>query len=118
NPRLVYASLTAYGPKGPYADQAGFDRLAQGLSGAMYRKNSEGQPQSAGIWIGDFGAPMLMAFGIMTALFMRNQTGRGQRVETSLLKEAIAMQFSKLTVVEDNPKPTREGAEAEGNTYR
>lgn len=118
NPRLVYASLTAYGPKGPYADRAGFNRLAEGMAGAMYRKDAEGRPQGSGIWMGDFGAPMLMAFGIMTALFAREATGRGQRVDTSLLQGAMALQLSQLTVVEDNPEPPREENPAGYNSYR
>jgi crotonobetainyl-CoA:carnitine CoA-transferase CaiB-like acyl-CoA transferase len=118
NPRLVYGSLTAFGQKGPYAHKAGFDRLAQGLAGAMYRKDAEGRPLPNGIWISDWGAPMLMAFGIMAALFAREQTGRGQRVETSLMQAAMAMQFSQLTVVEDNPTPPREENPAGYNSYR
>jgi len=117
NPRLVYASLTAFGPKGPYADKAGFDSLAQGLAGAM-RKDSEGRPMPSGAWLGDWGAPMLMAFGIMLALFARERTGRGQRVETSLLQAAMSMQLSQLTVLEDDPTPPREENPAGYNRFR
>lgn len=118
NRRLVYGSLTAFGAKGPYAGKAGFDRLAQGLAGAMYRKDSEGRPLPNGIWIADWGAPMLMAFGIMLALFARERTGRGQRVESSLMQAAMAMQFSQLTVVEENPTLPREGTPPGANSYR
>jgi crotonobetainyl-CoA:carnitine CoA-transferase CaiB-like acyl-CoA transferase len=118
NPRLVYGSLTAFGSKGPWADKAGFDRLAQGMAGAMFKKDAEGRPLPNGIWVSDWGAPMLMAFGIMTALFVRERTGKGQRVETSLLQSAMAMQFSQLTVVEDNPTPPREENPAGYNSYR
>jgi crotonobetainyl-CoA:carnitine CoA-transferase CaiB-like acyl-CoA transferase len=118
NPRLVYGSLTAFGSKGPYADRAGFDRLAQGMAGAMFRKDAEGHPQANGIWISDWGAPMLMAFGISTALLARERTGRGQRVETSLLHAAMAMQFSQLTMVENNPTPPRGENPAGYNSYR
>ena len=118
NPRLVYASLTAFGGKGPFADKAGFDRLAQGMAGAMYRRDAEGRPLPNGIWVSDWGAPMLMALGIMLALFARERTGRGQRVETSLMQAAIAMQFSQLTKVEDDPTPPREENPAGYNSYR
>ena len=118
NPRLVYASLSAYGSKGPLADQAGFDGLAQGLAGAMYKRDAQGRPQPTGIWICDWGAPMLMALGIMLALFARDRTGRGQRVETSLLQAALAMQFSQLTLVPNNPTPPREADSAANTTYR
>src|SRR5213594_2881108 len=93
NPRLIYASVTAYGTKGPYAKQAGFDRLIQGMAGAMFRHNADGSPLTTGVWIADWSAPMLMAYGISLALLVRAQTGRGQRVESSLLQAAIAMQL-------------------------
>jgi crotonobetainyl-CoA:carnitine CoA-transferase CaiB-like acyl-CoA transferase len=118
NPRLVFASLTAFGSKGPWADKAGFDRLAQGMAGAMFKKDAEGRPLPNGIWVSDWGAPMLMAFAIMAALYVRDRTGRGQRVETSLLHAAMAMQFSQLTFVEDNPTPPREENPAGYNSYR
>jgi crotonobetainyl-CoA:carnitine CoA-transferase CaiB-like acyl-CoA transferase len=119
NPRLIYASLTAFGSKGPWADKPGFDRLAQGMSGAMFKKDAEGRPLPNGIWIADWGAPMLMAFAIMAALYAREHTGRGQKAETSLLHAAMAMQLGQLTVVEDNPTPPRgEDNPAGYNSYR
>jgi crotonobetainyl-CoA:carnitine CoA-transferase CaiB-like acyl-CoA transferase len=117
NPRLVYASITAYGTKGPYADKAGFDRLVQGLSGAMYRRDPQGRPVGAGIWIADWSAPMLTAYGIALALLVRKETGQGQRVDSSLLGAAIAMQFGELTICEDDPDPPREENPSGYNCY-
>src|SRR5436309_1467604 len=119
NPGLIYASITAYGTKGPYADQAGFDRLVQGMSGSMFRKDPEGRPMTTGVWIADWSAPMLMAYGIALALMVRAQTGRGQRVESSLLQAAIAMQLGELTVTEDDPDhgATREENQSSYNTF-
>ncbi len=108
NPRLIYGSLTAYGTKGPYADKAGFDRLVQGMSGALYRRDAEGRRLGAGTLIADWSAPMLMAYGIALALMVREKTGVGQRVESSLLQAAIAMQLGDLTVMEDDPTPVKE----------
>ena len=107
NPRLIYAALTAYGSKGPYAKRAGFNRLVEGLAGAL-RRDAQGRPQGSGIWIADWAAPMLMAFGISAALFTRERTGRGQRVDSSLLHAAVAMQLGEMTIVEDDPTPPRE----------
>ena len=118
NPRLIYASITAYGTKGPYANQAGFDRLVQGLAGAMFRRGADGQPMTTGVWIADWSAPMLSAYGIALALLVRQQTGRGQRVESSLLQAAIAMQLGELTVVEDDPSPKREENPSSYNCFR
>ena len=61
NPRLIYGSLTAYGTRGPYADKAGFDRVVQGMAGAMFRQDADGRPLTTGVWIADWSAPMLMA---------------------------------------------------------
>ena len=105
NPRLIYGSLTAYGARGPYADKAGFDRLVAGMSGALWRRDAEGRRLGAGTLIADWSAPMLMAFGVMLALRVRDQTGVGQRVDTSLLQAAIAMQLGELTVIENDPTP-------------
>jgi len=117
NPRLVYASVTAYGTKGPYADKAGFDRLVQGMSGAMFRKDALGRPLTTGVWIADWAAPMLMAYGIALALMVRQQTGKGQRVDSSLLHAAICMQFGEMTIVEDDPDPPREENPSGYNSY-
>lgn len=108
NPRLIYASITAFGTKGPYARKGGYDRLTQGLSGTMYRRGEDGIPLTAGVWISDCSVPMLMSYGIMLALWVRERTGRGQRVETSLLQAAIAMQSTSLIRVEDDVSPPTE----------
>ncbi len=105
NPRLVYASITSFGSKGPYADKAGFDRLVQGMGGGMHRKDADGRPIPVGTWIADWATPMLMAYGITLALWQRDKTGLGQRVEGSLLASTLAMQLGEITVAEDDPTP-------------
>lgn len=118
NPRLIYASVTAYGTKGPYAKKAGFDRLVQGMAGAMFRHNADGEPLTTGVWIADWSAPMLTAYGISLALIVRAQTGRGQHVESSLLHSAIAMQLGEMTVVDDDPSPPREENQSSYNIFQ
>jgi crotonobetainyl-CoA:carnitine CoA-transferase CaiB-like acyl-CoA transferase len=108
NPRLIWASLTAYGLKGPYSDKAGFNRMAEGLAGALFQKEADGRPRGPGIWIADWAAPMVTAFGIAAALYVRERTGRGQFVESSLLHASVAMQLGDLTIVEDDPTPPRQ----------
>ena len=103
NPRIIYGSVTGYGNNGPYAQRAGYDRILQGLSGAMVRRTAEGVPMTAGIWIADCSVPMLMAYGVMLALWMRQKTGQGQKVDTSLLQAAVAMQSVNLVLAEDDP---------------
>ncbi len=104
NPRLVYGRISAFGPNGPYAERGGYDRLTQGLSGAMYRRWEDGTPVSTGVFLSDPSIPMLMGYGIMLALWQREKTGEGQLVETSLLQAAIAMQLTNLVKMESSDR--------------
>ena len=117
NPRLIYCSVSGYGRKGPYTYRAAYDRVLQGLSGAMFRRMPDGTPISTGVWIADCSVPMLMAYGIMLALWEREKTGLGQRVNTSLLQAAVAMQSVDLVLAEDDPTPKQdEGYQGTGST--
>ena len=118
NPRIIYGSITAYGTSGPYAGLGGFDRMTQGLTGAMYRRDAEGKPMTAGVWISDASIPMLMSYGVMLALWAREKTGRGQEVETSLMQAAVAMQSSDLVWAENDPSPPREGGSPSYGIFR
>ncbi len=108
NPRLIYASISAYGSKGPYAGKPGYDRLTQGFSGAQYRRWENGVPVSTGIFLSDPSIPMLLGYAIALALLQRERTGRGQLIETSLLHAAIAMQMTNLVKFENADDPVRE----------
>ena len=92
NPRIVYASISGFGQDGPYSDRPGLDQVAQGMSGLMSVTGRPGEgPMRAGIAIGDSSAGIYLAFGIVTALLEREETGEGQWVSTSLLQALIAM---------------------------
>ncbi|MCY4448207.1 MAG: CoA transferase [Chloroflexi bacterium] len=108
NPRLIYASISAYGSRGPYAGKPGYDRLTQGFSGAQYRRWENGVPVSTGIFLSDPCIPMLLGYAITLALLQRERTGRGQLIETSLLHAAIAMQMTNLVKFENEEEPHRE----------
>lgn len=95
NPRLVYCQITGFGRTGPLATQGGFDLIAQGYSGLM-SITGEGPgrgPVKVGAPVTDITAGMLGAFGIVSALLERERTGRGQRVDTSLLEAGITHTF-------------------------
>ena len=105
NPGLIYAAVSAFGTEGPYANRRGYDLLFQSLSGILSkRRDEEGIPISSGVWVADSSAPIALAYGIALALLARHRTGRGQKVETSLLHMALAMQTVDLV---------RTGAETE-----
>ncbi len=92
NPRLVYASLSGYGLDGPDRDRAGYDLIAQGEGGVMSVTGEAGSPPlKAGVSQADIVAGLWLMNGILAALYARERTGRGQRVDTSLLDGQIGL---------------------------
>ena len=90
NPRIVYARLTGWGQKGPYAGMAGHDIDYIGLSGALslFRRKGE-KPLPPCNTLGDFaGGGMLCALGIVLALFERERSGKGQVVDAAMVDGA------------------------------
>jgi alpha-methylacyl-CoA racemase len=91
NPRLVTCSLSGYGPEGLYRNQAGHDLNYQGLAGSLdltgRRENPPGMP---GVLVADVAGGLWAALGILAALLEREQTGRGQQVDCSLLGATLA----------------------------
>lgn len=86
NPRLIYCGITAWGSKGPKAEEPGMDLLIQAFSGLMYLNAEPGRfPVRVPAPVSDMTAAYLSAFGIMLALWARERTGEGQEVEVSLL---------------------------------
>ena len=92
NPRLIYASISAFGQDGPYRERPGVDQIIQGMSGFMSVTGAaDGPPTRAGIPIADISAGLFAALGILTALVERGVSGKGQWVRTSLLESQIFM---------------------------
>lgn len=100
NPGLVYCQITGFGRTGPLADRRGFDLVAQGMTGLL-SVTGEGPgrpPVKCGPPLTDITAGILGAMGVATALFAREKTGRGQRVDTSLYEAGIAQTFWQSAV--------------------
>jgi len=90
NPRIITCSITGFGPTGPYANRPAFDPIACGISGVLYVMSDEGMPpRSPNISVADIPCGMFAAHGIMAALYAREKTGKGQKVDTSLLEAVI-----------------------------
>jgi CoA:oxalate CoA-transferase len=90
NPRIIYASVTAFGQDGPYAHWRGYDILAQAISGYMSITGFPDRPPTrSGQSISDYYAGMLCAFSIVSALHYRTRTGKGQRIDMALLDSLI-----------------------------
>jgi CoA:oxalate CoA-transferase len=104
NPQLIYATVTAFGSSGPDHDQPGFDPLLQSRSGIMRAQGGHGQPPfylTCGIC--DYAAALLTTYGVTAALYARKRTGRGQRVETSLLNASMAVQSGSFIFYDGRP---------------
>jgi crotonobetainyl-CoA:carnitine CoA-transferase CaiB-like acyl-CoA transferase len=112
NPRLIYAQLSGFGSDGPYRERGGFDLIAQGMGGIMHVTGEpDGPPTSVGLPICDLGTGMWGVQGILAALYERQRTGEGQKIECSLLETAVA--FSSWTSagwLADHEEPTRQGS--------
>jgi len=91
NPRVVYASISGYGQTGPLRQEAGYDAIAQALSGVMsVTGETDGPPARFGVSGADLAAGMWATVGILAALRDRERTGHGQWVDISLLDGQIA----------------------------
>src|SRR5919106_833944 len=92
NPRIILASISGFGQDGPYVKRPGFDQIAQGMSGLMSVTGHPGQgPVRTGAAIADLNAGLYAAIGVMVALLEREQSGKGQWVQSSLLQAGISL---------------------------
>lgn len=104
NPQLIYGTVTAFGSSGPDHDYPGFDPLLQSRSGIMRAQGGHGHPPfylTCGVC--DYAAALLTAYGVTAALYARKHTGKGQRVETSLLNASMAVQSGNFIFYDGRP---------------
>lgn len=93
NPKIISCSLSGYGQDGPYRDRPAFDGVVQAMGGAMSVTGEPGgSPLYMGFPIGDAGGGFVAAMGALAALYAREHTGQGQRVDVSMLDVQIALQ--------------------------
>ncbi|MGY5778810.1 CaiB/BaiF CoA transferase family protein [Rhizobium sp. LEGMi135b] len=98
NPRIVYGSITGYGPDNEWRHFPGQDLLAQARSGAMWLNGeADDGPVPFGLAVADMLAGNLLVQAILAGLVRRGVTGRGVHVETSLLEAMVDFQFEVLT---------------------
>ncbi|MBI3966385.1 MAG: CoA transferase [Chloroflexi bacterium] len=91
NPRIVYASITAFGATGPLRDLPGFDPNACAIAGAIAATGDrDGRPVILGVPLADVASGLHAAFGIVCALRVRDATGLGQHVDVSMLDAVMA----------------------------
>jgi len=90
NPRIVYAQIKGFAPDGPFANYLSFDPIAQAAGGGLsITGEANGRPLKPGLNVGDSGAGLHCAIGILGALFQRSTSNRGQRIEISMQDAVI-----------------------------
>jgi formyl-CoA transferase len=90
NPRLIWCSITGFGNLGPLAERPGYDTVGQAMGGLLSVLTDMDAPKPMGISFSDHLAGMVAANGILAALHARHRTGKGQRVDTSLLEATVS----------------------------
>jgi crotonobetainyl-CoA:carnitine CoA-transferase CaiB-like acyl-CoA transferase len=90
NPGLVWCSITGFGTTGPYASRPGYDTVGQALSGLLSLLTDLDHPRPMGISLSDHLSGMVACNGVLGALVARGRTGKGQRVDTSLLEATVS----------------------------
>lgn len=97
NPRLVYCGISAFGQTGPYRERPGFDTLGQCLSGLLSQIIDPRAPQPPGLAFSDHLGGMFACYGVLIALMAREKSGKGQKVETSLMEASMAFIGRSIT---------------------
>jgi formyl-CoA transferase len=124
NPRLISASIKGFGPGGPYADYKSFEWIAQAMGGTMSMTGApDGPPTRTTAGLGDTGAGLHCAIGILAAIVQRQATGRGQHVEVAQQEAVLNLLRIHLRehYVLGEPAPrrgNRSSAAAPSNLYR
>ena len=105
NPRLVYCAITGYGADGPYAERPAYDNVGQALSGWLSMFHEGADARVAGPAVSDALTGLFAAFGIVGALLEREKTGRGRKVEVSMLEATLAFATEPLGKMFSTGKP-------------
>ncbi len=114
NPRLIYAAISAFGQEGPWRDRPGVDGIAQAMGGIMSVTGTEDAgPVKVGVPAADMAGGAFMTQAILAALFARERSGVGQRVDVSLLDALLAFQVVPLSMfLASGQTPRRLGSAA------
>ncbi|MEO7941380.1 MAG: CaiB/BaiF CoA-transferase family protein [Burkholderiaceae bacterium] len=111
NPRMVYGAVTGYGDKGPWRDKPGQDLLVQSLSGMAWLSGDADQgPVPTGVPAADVLTGAHLAQGVLAALVRRSVTGRGARIDVSLMESLFDLQFEIFTAFLRDGKPPQRGS--------
>ena len=109
NPRLIYCSITGFGQSGPYSERPGYDTVGQATSGLLSLLTDLDAPKPMGVSLSDHLGGLFGCYGVLAALAARERTGRGQHVDTSLLRSSLSFLAENVSrfVNEGGRPPTR-----------
>ena len=113
NPRLIYLQNTAMGSRGAHSHRPGYDLIAQAVTGLMVtggRIDAEGVPMPLTPAIGDYATGLIIAMAVCAALFERERSGVGQKVDTTLLGTSLALQTATFMRTDIATPPPAEGS--------
>ncbi|MBI4493564.1 MAG: CoA transferase [Chloroflexi bacterium] len=108
NPRLIYCSISGMGQSGPYVHRPSYDTVGQGLSGLLSLLLAPEDPRPLGPAFSDALTGVFAMYGILAALYARERTGQGQRVETSMLEATLGFlvePFGRYLALGEVPGP-------------
>ncbi len=110
NPKIIYAASSGFGHSGPYSTRPAYDGVVQAMGGIMSITGPEnGEPTRVGPSIGDIGAGLFTAIGVLAALNHRNNTGIGQKVDVAMLDCQVAMlenAIARYVTTNEVPRPS------------
>ncbi len=111
HPRLIVCDISGYGDTGPYRDKKAYDLLIQSESGFLSITGTPDEPAKAGCSIADISAGMYAYSSVLAALIARGKTGRGSRIDVSLLETMVEwMSYPLYYAYDGAPPPPRTGA--------
>jgi formyl-CoA transferase len=123
DPRLIIAHVSGYGQDGPYAQRAGYAAIGEAMAGFRHLVGyPDRQPVRVGLSLGDSLAGLYSALGVITALYEREHSGKGQKVDTAIYESVLALTESLLSdyaifdVIRERTGPTLPGI-APSNAY-
>lgn len=89
-PSVIYCSITGFGSKGPYKNRAGYDVIAASMGGLLHITGEKSTPSKVGVAITDIATGLYAHGAILAALYHREKTGQGQRIEVDLFSTQVA----------------------------
>ncbi len=109
NPHIIYGSVSGFGHSGPYSEKPAYDAVVQAMGGIMsITGQKDGEPTRVGSSIGDITAGLYCAIGILSALYNREKTGEGNRVDISMLDCQLSLlenAVARYSLTGQSPEP-------------